>query len=85
MGYLQRGGRPSARDRVHATQMGYRAVQILHEAIENGQTCARVMGIKEDIVTDFELEEALSQQSKLRKPDFLDIVKQLSILHTIDA
>jgi len=84
LGYLQRGGRPSAKDRVHATQMGYRAVQLLKEAIETKKPCERVMGIKEDIVTDFNLEEALSKQSTLRKPDFLEIVKKLSILQSVE-
>ena len=50
LGHVQRGGSPTVRDRVIATQMGYHAVELLEQGIGN-----RVVGIKEDKVVDFDL------------------------------
>ncbi len=54
LGHVQRGGSPTVRDRVLATQMGYHAVELLEQGIGN-----RVVGIKEDKVVDFDIDEAL--------------------------
>ena len=54
LGHVQRGGSPTVRDRVIATQMGYHAVELLEQGIGN-----RVVGIKEDKVVDFDIDEAL--------------------------
>ena len=54
LGHVQRGGSPTVRDRVLATQMGYHAVELLEKGIGN-----RVVGIKEDKVVDFDIDEAL--------------------------
>lgn len=53
LGHVQRGGSPTVRDRVIATQMGYHAVELLEQGIGN-----RVVGIKEDKVVDFDIDEA---------------------------
>ncbi|MBQ1553964.1 MAG: 6-phosphofructokinase, partial [Clostridia bacterium] len=45
LGHVQRGGSPTVRDRVLATQLGYHAVELLEQGIGN-----RVVGIKEDKV-----------------------------------
>ena len=54
LGHVQRGGTPTARDRVTATRMGYRAVELLAEGksnrlicISNGQMCD--IGISEGL------------------------------------
>ena len=39
LGHVQRGGSPTVRDRVIATQMGYAAVQLLSESIGNRVIC----------------------------------------------
>ena len=53
LGHVQRGGRPTVRDRVEATRMGYYAVELL----ENGN---RGVGIKDSKIVDFDIQEALS-------------------------
>lgn len=54
LGHIQRGGSPSAKDRILASRMGYRAVELLEE----GKT-ARVVGVKGSDITDMDIEEAL--------------------------
>lgn len=54
LGYIQRGGSPSARDRVMATRMGYAAVQALAAGKTN-----RVICIQDGNLTDVDMEEAL--------------------------
>ncbi len=57
LGHVQRGGAPSARDRMVATYMGYRAVNLLAE----GKT-DRVVALKNDQYVDFDIAEALAMQ-----------------------
>ncbi|MDF2686405.1 MAG: 6-phosphofructokinase, partial [Clostridia bacterium] len=59
LGHVQRGGSPSARDRLVATEMGNYAVKLLKQDIYN-----RVIVVKDNKVTDFEILEAL----KMEKP-----------------
>ena len=44
LGHVQRGGSPTVRDRVVATEMGYHAVELLEQGIGN-----RVVGMKDKI------------------------------------
>jgi 6-phosphofructokinase 1 len=60
LGHVQRGGYPSAADRVLATRMGVRAVEAL---IENKP--ASCIGIIANEVEVFDLEEALSKKRKI--------------------
>ncbi len=55
LGHVQRGGRPTVRDRVEATRMSYYAVELLEKGIGN-----RVVGIKDSKIVDFDIQEALS-------------------------
>ena len=55
LGYIQRGGQPSAKDRMYGSLMGAYAVEILKESRKN-----RVVAIKNDLLVDYDLEEALS-------------------------
>lgn len=55
LGHVQRDGRPTVRDRVEATRMGYYAVELLEKGIGN-----RVVGIKDSKIVDFDIQEALS-------------------------
>lgn len=57
LGHVQRGGSPTVRDRVVATQMGYHAVELLEKGIGN-----RVVGLKDNKVYDVDIQEALSMQ-----------------------
>jgi len=57
LGHVQRGGRPTVRDRVYATRFGYAAVQLLSQGIGN-----RVVGMKHGIIVDYDIYEALNMQ-----------------------
>lgn len=57
LGHIQRGGVPSARDRVTATHMGYTAVMLLAE----GKT-DRVVCMQNDQYVDYDITEALSMK-----------------------
>ena len=57
LGHVQRGGSPTVRDRVCATQLGYAAVQLLRKGIGN-----RVVGISHGQVVDYDIYEALNMQ-----------------------
>ncbi len=56
LGYIQRGGSPTARDRLLASRMGFRAVELL----ATGEGGSRAIGIKGSHIVDFDLEEALA-------------------------
>ena len=60
LGHVQRGGAPSARDRVTATYMGYEAVKLLAAGKTN-----RVICLQEDKYVDFDIAEALSMKKSL--------------------
>lgn len=57
LGHVQRGGSPTVRDRVVASQMGYHAVELLAQGIGN-----RVVGTKDDKIVDVDIQEALSMK-----------------------
>lgn len=54
LGYIQRGGNPSAFDRINAARMGARAVQLLFEG-KGG----RAVGIRDNHILDVSIEEAV--------------------------
>lgn len=55
LGHVQRGGSPTVRDRVVATEMGYYAVELLEHGIGN-----RAVGMQCGKIVDFDIQEALS-------------------------
>ena len=57
LGHVQRGGSPTLRDRVVASQMGYYAVELLEQGIGN-----RVVGMQNNKIVDFDIQEALSMK-----------------------
>ena len=57
LGHVQRGGSPTLRDRVAATEMGYYAVELLEQGIGN-----RVVGMQQGKIVDFDIQEALSMK-----------------------
>lgn len=59
LGHIQRGGSPSAFDRVLASRMGAKAVKVLLE----GKT-SRVIGITENKIVDYDIDEALAVERK---------------------
>lgn len=69
LGHLQRGGSPSARDRILATQFGVEAIK----ALINGETSVCI-GIRDSKMVHIKIEDALKMQ---REPNdnLLDIIK----------
>lgn len=59
LGHVQRGGNPTVRDRVVASEMGYYAVDLLDKGIGN-----RVIGIQNDKVVDFDIKEGLNMKKE---------------------
>lgn len=57
LGHVQRGGSPTVRDRVKASEMGYYAVELLEKGVGN-----RVVGLKDGRVYDVDIQEALSMK-----------------------
>lgn len=65
LGHIQRGGTPSARDRVMATRMGHHAVQVLAEGRSNRLICT-VRGILRDV----DLSEGLAMKKTLSEQQY---------------
>ena len=57
LGHVQRGGNPTIRDRVMATEMGYAAVKLLNEGIGN-----RVIGWKNGEIVNYDIYEGLNMK-----------------------
>ena len=72
LGHIQRGGSPSASDRVLASRMGAKAVEVLLE----GKT-SRVIGIRDNKIIDQDIDEALDMESKF-DTELYEIAKVLS-------
>lgn len=60
LGHVQRGGSPTVRDRVIASQMGYRAVELLKDGVGN-----RVVGMQKDAIVDYDIFEGLNMKKSL--------------------
>lgn len=72
LGHIQRGGSPSAFDRILASRMGSKAVEVLIE----GES-SRVIGIRGNKIIDVDIDEALSMQKEFNE-DLYDIAQTLS-------
>ena len=77
LGHVQRGGSPTARDRVTATRMGYYAVKILSEGKTN-----RIVCIREGGTGDVDIEEALAMHKGVNQLD-LDTLEAMTGITTI--
>ncbi len=73
LGYIQRGGSPTAMDRVVASQMGSRAVELLMAGVGN-----RIIGMRDNKVYDIDIIEGLDMKNSPRQ-DLIDLSKVLSI------
>lgn len=73
LGYLQRGGSPTAADRLLAGRMGAKATELLFSDIS-----PRAIGVAAGEIADFDLREALSKKRECRK-DLMELVDMLSI------
>ncbi|GHU64660.1 ATP-dependent 6-phosphofructokinase [Clostridia bacterium] len=71
LGHIQRGGTPTCSDRVHASFMGVRAVELLAQGTSN-----RVVGFKAGKYVDYDIEEALQMKKDIIEEQY-QISKQL--------
>lgn len=72
LGHVQRGGAPTVRDRVVASQMGYYAVELLEKGIGN-----RVVGMQNNKILDFDIQEALSMKKPF-EDELYNIANEIS-------
>ncbi len=73
LGHVQRGGHPTVRDRVTASLMGHKAVELLKEGIGN-----RVIAMQHDEIVDYDIFEALNMKKSLDL-DMYKIAHEISI------
>ena len=73
LGHVQRGGSPTLRDRVVASEMGYRAVELLAQDIGN-----RVVVMRDGKITDLDITEAL-QMERVFDTELYKIAMTISI------
>ena len=73
LGYMQRGGSPSLRDRLMASRMGYHAGELINSGIGD-----RIVVTQNGTVTDIEIEEALAMEKNIDEKA-LDMAARLSI------
>lgn len=73
LGHVQRGGSPTVRDRVRATQMGSAAVHLLYSGIGN-----RVIAYRKGEIVDFDIFEAL-EMTKTFDPGMIDVAHETAI------
>ena len=73
LGHMQRGGSPTCKDRVYASIMGAKAVDVLLE----GKT-KRVIGYRDGEYVDFDIDEALAMQKGIPQYQY-DIAQELAL------
>ncbi|MBR2742899.1 MAG: 6-phosphofructokinase [Clostridia bacterium] len=73
LGHIQRGGVPSALDRIRATQMGVYAVKTLNE-----QRFDRIIAVRDGRLTDFSIEEGVNMKKELSR-DFYETSAEVSL------
>lgn len=73
LGHVQRGGHPTVRDRVTASLMGHKAVELLKAGIGN-----RVLAMNKDTIVDYDIFEALNMKKSLNIEEY-KIAHEISI------
>ena len=73
LGHVQRGGSPTVRDRMLASRMGNRAVELLLAGKRN-----RVVTVQNDRIADYDIQEAL-EMKKTFDADLYRIAHEISI------
>lgn len=76
LSYIQRGGSPTCRDRVYASIMGAKAVDVISQGRSN-----RVVVYKDGVFKDIDIEEALSMKRNLGEVESYmhEILESLSL------
>lgn len=73
LGHVQRGGSPTVRDRVIASQMGSKCVELLLEGKAN-----RIVCMQNSKIVDIDINEGLEMKKSV-SPDMIELVKKLTI------
>ncbi len=73
LGHIQRGGSPTAKDRILASEFGAHAVQCLIDG-----KSSRVVGVRQNKVMDMDIDEALSIKNSF-DDGMYELTKILSI------
>ena len=73
LGHVQRGGSPTVKDRVVASQMGAKSVELLLEGKSN-----RIVCMQKCEIVDVDIEEGLNMKKSVSE-DLVKIAKQLAI------
>ena len=73
LGHIQRGGKPTVRDRVIASTMGTRAVELLLEGKSN-----RIVCMCDNKIMDVDIEEGLQTTKSVNK-EIVELAKKLSV------
>lgn len=73
LGYIQRGGQPTAKDRMYGSLMGAYAIELLKQGREN-----RIVAIKNDILIDYNITEALDIYNNMLDSFQYDLSLRLS-------
>ena len=71
MGHIQRGGSPSARDRLIASQMGSKCVELLLEGKSN-----RIVCLRDGKISDVDIEEGLAMKKEIPQ-DMIELAGKL--------
>ena len=72
LGHIQRGGDPTARDRVAATKMGYLAVDLLKQGLTNRIVCTRDGGY-----THVDMDEGLATTKQMQRME-MDVLDAMT-------
>lgn len=73
LGHVQRGGDATAMERVYASAMGYRAIELLEQGVGS-----RIVGVKENRIYDIDIDEALSMKKDINEL-FYKVAREISI------
>jgi 6-phosphofructokinase 1 len=73
LGYIQRGGSPTAGDRILASRMGYKAIELLME-----DSTSKAIGVCGSEIISYDLETALNMTGKHNK-SLMELADMLSI------
>lgn len=73
LGHLQRGGKPSAYDRILASRLGVAAVEALKEGLRNV-----MIGIVQDTIINFPIYKAIKMDKPIEK-ELINVLNTLSI------
>ncbi len=73
LGHVQRGGSPTVRDRVVASEMGGLAVELLLQGKQN-----RIVCMRDHVITDVDIDEGLAMKKTLPQ-QLISLVRKLAI------